>query len=155
VTDSDREDHSPREMAERIEKELLVTQRLLNIAKLYQRTTWPGERAAAAEAFARTARGTRGRVRRRKSFCAARGGRVRNQSQSSNQDQPVRRSLDATARLNNIRTRARAPRRARSHSRPVGTEARRPVSAWSHSLSSPPSPPALSCGKCRSATNRR
>jgi hypothetical protein len=53
VTDSDREDHSLREMAERI------TQRLLNIAKLYQRTTWPGERAAAAEAFARAARGTR------------------------------------------------------------------------------------------------
>jgi hypothetical protein len=59
VTDSDREDHSLREMAERIEKELSVTQRLLNIAKLYQRTTWPGERAAAAEAFARAARGTR------------------------------------------------------------------------------------------------
>lgn len=53
MTDSDREDHSLREMAERI------TQRLLNIAKLYQRTTWPGERAAAAEAFARAARGTR------------------------------------------------------------------------------------------------
>lgn len=59
VTDSDREDHSLLEMAERIEKKLSVTQRLLNIAKLYQRTTWPGERAAAAEAFARVARGTR------------------------------------------------------------------------------------------------
>jgi hypothetical protein len=59
VTDSDLEDQSLREMAERIEKELSVTQRLLNIAKLYQRTTWPGERAAAAEAFARTARATR------------------------------------------------------------------------------------------------
>ncbi len=59
MTDSDQADHSLREMAERIEKELSVTQRLLNIAKLHQRTTWPGERAAAAEAFVRAARGTR------------------------------------------------------------------------------------------------
>jgi hypothetical protein len=59
VTGLDWEDQSLREMAERIDKELSVTQRLLNIAKLHQRTTWPGERAAAAEAFARIARATR------------------------------------------------------------------------------------------------
>jgi hypothetical protein len=52
------EDHALREMAERLEKELTVTQHLLKIARLHQRTPWPGERAAAAEAFARVSRGT-------------------------------------------------------------------------------------------------
>lgn len=81
MTDSDREDHALREMAERIEKELSVTQRLLNIAKLYQRTTWPGERVAAAEAFARTARGTRWEGSSPEEFL--RGGQTRSKPQQT------------------------------------------------------------------------
>ena len=58
MTDSDQKDQALREMAEQLDKELTLTQRLLKIARLYQRTTWAGERASAAEAFARAARGT-------------------------------------------------------------------------------------------------
>jgi hypothetical protein len=52
------EDQALRQMAERLEKELTVTRHLLKIVKLHQRTPWPGERTAAAEAFARVSRGT-------------------------------------------------------------------------------------------------
>ncbi len=45
-------------MAEQLDKELTLTQQLLKIARLYHRSTWRGERDAAAEAFARIALGT-------------------------------------------------------------------------------------------------
>jgi hypothetical protein len=57
VTDAD-QDLVLREMAEQLDKELTLTQQLLKIARLYHRSTWQGERDAAAEAFARVALGT-------------------------------------------------------------------------------------------------
>jgi hypothetical protein len=58
VTDADQEHLDLREMAEELDKELTLTQQLLKIARLYHRSTWQGERDAAAEAFARVALGT-------------------------------------------------------------------------------------------------
>jgi hypothetical protein len=58
VTDADQEYLFLGEMAEQLDKELTLTQQLLKIARLYHRSTWRGERDAAAEAFARVALGT-------------------------------------------------------------------------------------------------
>jgi hypothetical protein len=51
------EDQALHDVAKPLQKDLAVTEQLNKIARLYQRSTWPGERAAAAGAFARVARG--------------------------------------------------------------------------------------------------
>jgi hypothetical protein len=51
------EDQALHDIAKRLPKDLAVTEQLNKIARLYRHSTWPGERAAAAEAFARVTRG--------------------------------------------------------------------------------------------------